>query len=267
MADAGSLVVLFGGSPASAGPLMPAVAGFKRYVQNETQQIAQFEKGAAYKRDIAYFKANISKIKSVDELVKNQRLLKVVLTAFNLQGDVSSPAKIKAVLTSDLSDRNSFANRLIDPRYQQLAREFNVKVNGLSKFKDSAVIADVVSKYAINAYERSLSDINPALRDAAYFLRNIGNVTDIYQILGDKVLRMVVTQALGLPAEIANQSVQKQKQLIEAKLDIKKFRTAATGAPPTEFAISFARKYLAAADASSSSSVSSSYLLTLVRRI
>ena len=39
----------------------------------------------------------------------------------------------------------------------------------------------------------------PALREARYFAKNIGKVTNVYEILGDIVLRKVVTTALGLP--------------------------------------------------------------------
>ena len=67
--------------------------------------------------------------------------------------------------------------------------------------------------------------------DALYFERNAGKIKNGYDILGDNVLRAVVTYTLDLPPQIAVQSVEKQKQLIESKLDIKKFQNdAAIGA-------------------------------------
>jgi hypothetical protein len=128
------------------------------------------------------------------------------------------------------------ANRLVDPRYRQMALAFNFNLVGNVKLKDSTFVSDLVSKFTTNGYEQSLSGVNPALRSAAYFLRNIGNVTDTYQILGDSVLRAVVVQALNLPPEIVNQDVAKQKALIDAKLDIKKFKlpsSATAGATKT----------------------------------
>lgn len=222
--------ILFGGAATTSTPLVSAYTGFKRYVQNEPQQIATYVKTPTYKADVAYFQSHIGKITSADQLTKDPRLLKFVLTAFNLTADAQYPAKVAAVLNSDLTKTSSMANRLIDPRYRQMAQAFNFNMVGPAQLKNPTVLKDLVSKFTTNGYEQSLSDVNPALRTAAYFLRNIGNVTDTYQILGDSVLRSVVVQALNLPPEIVNQSVEKQKKLIDAKLDIKKFALPSSSA-------------------------------------
>jgi hypothetical protein len=227
---------LFGGSTSTSTPLVSAYAGLKRYVLNEPTQIATYTKQPTYQADVAYFKAHIGKVTSADQLTKDPRLLKFVLTAFNLTADAQYPAKVAAVLKSDLTNTSSMANRLVDPRYRQMALAFNFNLVGNVKLKDSTFVSDLVSKFTTNGYEQSLSGVNPALRSAAYFLRNIGNVTDTYQILGDSVLRAVVVQALNLPPEIVNQDVAKQKALIDAKLDIKKFKlpsSATAGATKT----------------------------------
>lgn len=228
MVDIGAL---FGGGGVSL-PTIPALATFKSLVKTENLEIQKYSKTAPVQKDLAYFQAKIGKVTSVDQLVKDPCLLKVIATAYGVEGDLNAPAKLKAVLTSDLSDNGSFANRLIDPRYKKFAAAFDTKINGMTRFKDAAVISNVVTKYVSNAYEKSLGDKNPALREATYFLRNIGNITDTYQILGDKVLRAVVVDALGLPPNIAVQSVEKQKQLIEAKLgDVLKFRATPVSKP------------------------------------
>ncbi len=222
MVDNSMLVSLFGTSSTSSTPMLSALAGFKPYVQNEPQKIADFTKQSSYQKDIGYFKANIGKMKSVDQLVKDPKLVNILLTAFNLQADAQYPAKVKAILTSDLTDKSSYANRLIDPRYQQFARTFNTALLGMTQFSNSSVISDVINKYTTNAYEKSLDNVNPALRSAAYFLRNVGRITDAYNILGDSVLRNVVLTALNLPPEIANMPVEDQRRLIMSKLDITK---------------------------------------------
>lgn len=220
-------LALFGGSVSSStGPTMSAQAGFKPYVQNEPQKIADFTKQSSYQQAVSYFKANIGKAKTVDDVVHDPKLLNFILTAFNLQSDAQYPAKVKAILTSDLSDRTSYANALIDPRYQQFAKEFDVHDLGMTNFQNSASIQDVIDKYTTNSYEASLDNVNPALRSAAYFLRNIGSITDAYNILGDPVFRNVVVTALGLPNTIANLPVQDQRALINSKLDIKKLETS-----------------------------------------
>ena len=225
---------MLGGSVSNSAPTTGALAGFQPYVQNEPQKIADYTKTSAYQRDLTYFKANIGKVKSVDQLVHDPTLLKFILTAFNLQADAQYPGKVAAILNSNLSDQNSYANRLIDPRYQLFAKEFNPQKNGMSSFSDPTVINDVITKYTTNSYEQNLSNVNPALRSAAYFLRNIGNIKDAYNILGDSVFRNVVITALNLPPTIANLPVEDQRKLIMAKLDITKLETSgAAGASGT----------------------------------
>jgi hypothetical protein len=225
MTDNSYLLSLFGTSLSSSSSTMPAVAAYKKYIENEPQEIAKYAGQSTTQQTVAYFKDQIKKITSVDQLTKDPKLLQFVTTAFGLDSDAQYPAKIREVLNSDLTDTNSFANRLVDPRYKAMADELDVKASGLNKLQSDTVIADVVNKYVTNSYEKSLDSVNPALRNAAYFLRNIGNVTDTYQILSDAVLRSVVTDTLHLPAEIANQSVEKQKSLIDARLDITQLET------------------------------------------
>ncbi len=219
-------LAVFGGSVSSStGPTMTAQAGFKPYVQQEPQKIADFTKQSSYQQAVTYFKAHIGKAKSVDDIVHDPKLLNFILTAFNLQADAQYPAKVKAILTSNVNDRTSYANSLIDPRYQQLAKEFNAHDLGMANFQSTATINDVVNKYTTNSYELSLDNVNPALREAAYFLRNIGSITDAYNILGDPVFRTVVETALNLPQTIANLPVEDQRSLIMSKLDITKLET------------------------------------------
>ena len=56
--------------------------------------------------------------------------------------------------------------------------------------------------------------------DAVVFSQRAPSVASTYEILGNAVLRRVVTTALGLPQQIVNQSVEAQRRAIEARLDV-----------------------------------------------
>ena len=228
-----SLLSLFGTSLPSSSPTMTATVGFSIYVQNESQQIAKYSQEATVQQTVSYFKKHISQIKSVDDLTRDPKLLNFVLTAFGLQGAANQPALVAGVLKSDLSKSNSLANELADPRYQQLAKEFNVATFGMSNFSSSQVISDVVNRYLTNAYEGSLDNVNGALHSAAYFLRNIGNVTSAYNILADPVLRNVIQTVTGLPAQIAVLPIQDEANLVNSKIDLKAFQTSGAGSSTT----------------------------------
>lgn len=224
-----NLLSLFGASTSSSQATLPAAAGYQQFVANEDTHIAAYAQKATVAQAVSYFESQISKVKSVTQLTQDPKLLQFITTAFGLDADAQYPAKIAAVLNSNLSDTSSYANSLIDPRYQQLAAEFNVHSNGVASFSNSTVISDVVNRYLTNSYEENIaSTVNPALRDAAYFLRTIGSITSAYGILADPVLRTVVETVTGLPANIAVQPIQDQAALINSKVSLKQLETSST---------------------------------------
>ena len=210
-----------------------AALSFQMLQKNTSQQIAQFGQTAQVMREVEYFKKKAGSIESVDDLIKDRRLMNFALSAFSLESEAQYPGRLKKVLESDLDDNKSLANRLSDNRYREIAGAFDFAKSGMSKLQDAAFLEDLSQKYILNEFEKALGNNNPALREATYFLRNIGNVTSPYDILGDTVLRSVVTFTLNLPSQIAIQSVETQARLIEGRLDLEKFKgvesTAQTG--------------------------------------
>ena len=79
-----------------------------------------------------------------------------------------------------------------------------------------------IDKFLTNEFEKDTGALNPAVRDAFFFLRKINTVENTFGILSDLPLRTIVTGTLRLPPEIARQSVDKQVSLIEAKFDLNK---------------------------------------------
>lgn len=228
LGSSGYLLSLFGGGSSSSTPTISALAGYQPYVANENQKVATYAQQSTVQQAVAYFKANIGNATSVTQITQDPKLFNFVLTAFGLQSDSGEPALIAGVMNSDLTKYNSLANQLLDPRYQQLAKEFNVSVNGMANFSDPTIISDMVNRYLTNAYEYSLDKTNPALQNAAYFLRNIGSATTAYQILGDPVLRNVFETTTGLPATIANQPVQDEARLVNSKVDLSLFASSSS---------------------------------------
>ena len=209
-----------------------AALSFQMLQKNPTQQIAQFGQTAQIMREVEYFKKKAGSLESMDDLIKDRRLMNFALSAFSLDDEAQYPARLKKVLESDLDDNASLANRLSDNRYREIAAAFDYAKSGMDKLQDAAFLEELSQKYVLNEFEKALGNNNPALREATYFLRNIGNVTSPYEILGDNVLRSVVTFTLNLPQQIAVQSVESQARLIEGRLDLDKFKgVESTGRP------------------------------------
>ena len=98
-------------------PVMPAMLGYRMVEASFEKQQAAFRNSAPVKREIDYFKTAIAKVTSADDLVKDYRLFRFVLSAYGLDSQIDAKAFMKKVLTSDLSDAKSFVNKLTDPRF------------------------------------------------------------------------------------------------------------------------------------------------------
>lgn len=76
-------------------------------------------------RDVGSLRERLTQIDSADKLLDDREVLRVVLSSFGLEEDFNNRAFLKQILESDLNDRASFANRLSDSRYSDLASSFN----------------------------------------------------------------------------------------------------------------------------------------------
>jgi len=221
---------------------IPASGLYQRLAKGDpAKQAAQFAQNPAVKKEIEYFRQKAATIKTPEEFFKDQRLMKFALSAYSLEAEQQFPARIKQVMTSDPKDPKALANRMADPRYRDINKDFAFGQTGTANLKLTKFVDKVVEKYVTNEYEKKLGEQNPALREAAYFKRTIGNVTDVYQILGDKVLRGVVFSTLGVPAEVANQSVEKQADLVKKGFKLDKVKDKL-------YVDNFLKRFVAASD-------------------
>jgi hypothetical protein len=87
----------------------------------------------------------LAAVKTADDLLSDPSLLRAALKTFGLQSDSANIFFLQNVLTSDLADANSFANRLSDTRYADMARTFDFH----AKARDNAALtgfADLFSE-------------------------------------------------------------------------------------------------------------------------
>jgi hypothetical protein len=128
-----------------------------------------------------------------------------------------------------------------DPRFQQLAQTLNFKGVGLANLQNSAIQAGITARYNTAAYENDLGNQNPALREAQYFTNNIGNITDIYSVLGDRTLRDVVSTTGNIPLSEAVQDLGSQAQVFSKQFDVSKAKDPA-------YVAKYVQRYLANSD-------------------
>ena len=89
---------------------------YNSIVRNLRQSMTHVAQQTDVSRNAAYYKDNIGKVKTVDDFLKNDRLYQYAMKAYGLEDMTYAKAFMKKVLQSDLSDPNSYANKLVDKR-------------------------------------------------------------------------------------------------------------------------------------------------------
>ena len=219
---ASALGILTGSSGTSAPNAISSLALFKQINKNEAKLRQTFFNRQDVQKDIETFKTKALGFEDIDDLVKDRKTLQVILTAFDLGSEINNPGKIKAILKSDVNDVNSFANRLNDTRFAELAKFVDFNGRGFKSLTTASSQQSLIDKYLQNRFESDVGGANGEIAKAFFFLRNINSITSTAGLLGNMQLRTIATTALRLPPQIASQSLEKQIQLIESKFDVKK---------------------------------------------
>ena len=218
---AAALGILSGGAPGST-PSLSALNLFRQINKNEVKLRENYFNRNDVQQSIETFRAKVSKMEDIDELIKDRKSLQFLLSSFDLDSEINNAGKIKAILKSDVNDQNSFANRLNDKRFAELAKFVNLNKRGLTNLRTASSQQNLIDKFLQNTFEKDVSGQNPDIAKAFHFLRNINNVSTTASLLGTLQLREIVTTALRLPQEIARQSIEKQISMVEAKFDVEK---------------------------------------------
>ncbi len=208
-------------------PLVPltGVAGLRFIERTQEAQQAVFNKAPQMAREIEYFKENIHKAATPDDLVDDFLLRKVALGAFGLSEDVSKKYFIKKVLEEGSEDPDAFSNRLVDTRYRKLAEAFGYG-NILGANVIQSDFADkIVSAYQTQQFEQAVGESDNSIRLAMNFKREISSSaqdgiavdTAWYQIMGNTPLRTVFETAFGLPQSIGALDIEKQLEMFKEK--------------------------------------------------
>ncbi|MBV8613380.1 MAG: DUF1217 domain-containing protein [Acetobacteraceae bacterium] len=213
---------------------------------NQTQDIQATAQQTAVQRAISQFTAAVKSATSVQQLLSNPNFLQVFLTANGLGDQTQYTALAQKALMSNPNDSNSLANQLSNTSWQSAVKTYDFADKGLSVIQQPQVISTIANAYAEETWRQSLDATTPGLSDALTFRQEASGITSVDQILGDPVLRTVVTTALGIPEQIAFQPLEAQEKAISSQLDISKFKDPL-------FVETFTQRYLIAASQQASS--------------
>jgi hypothetical protein len=240
------LQTLYGYGAPAQGSTNP-ISALLQAKTGEKSQVAVIAAQPEVQRDVAQFVKALATAKTPAEFLANPIALKVLLTANGLGAQAGNTALATKTMLSDPSQPNALANKLPDGRWLTLNKTYQFASKGLSVLSDPKTIALITSGYTEVLWRQSLDKTTPGLSNALDFQKRASTITDIDQVLGDPTFRDVITTALGVPKEIAFQTLTAQEDAISRRIDLTKFKDP-------KFIDQFTQMYLIAAQQNASQS-------------
>lgn len=160
----------------------------------------RIKKGAAAATEAQYYQDTIGLVGSVDDLLANQRLLSYALDSVGLDPKIMSNTTLRAVLTSDLLDPDSYANQFTDTRYRDFAAAFSFSADGSVSPGVGAQTAAQVADTVYFNFEAKGAGASPAAATfkANYYESTIASITSVDALLADDKLLTVALIGAGL---------------------------------------------------------------------
>jgi hypothetical protein len=186
-------------------------AGYQMIARDMDKSLQRVKNEPQVDRETQYYLANIGKVKTVDDLINNTRLFNYAMKAYGLEDMDYAKAFMKKVLTSDLSDKNSFANKLTDTRYQAIAKAFNFEADGDGTTTYVPAQKGVTDRYALAAVTAGAMPDDPQLQQqTSDYLKAVVNVKSIDDFLNNDTVYTYAMKAFGLDPSASSKGFIKQ---------------------------------------------------------
>ncbi len=190
----------------------------------EARDLARISKEPDLARTMAQFKQAVEKAPDIKTALRDPRVLAVLGTALGVPEAASQPGLASRALTADTTDKKSLPYQLSDTRWLAMAKTLNLAKNGIAGLRDPKLQATLLDGLKTARRMDELDAQNPGVGDALIFLQKAASAKNSIDVLGNAILRRVVTGALGLPQELAVQSVEAQAKAVDTRLNIAKLQ-------------------------------------------
>jgi hypothetical protein len=192
---------------------------FQAVTRNMSATLARTAAAPQTANETEYYLKHIGEVRSLDAFMADDKLYRYAVKAFGLSEMTYAKGFMRKVLEGGIDKRDSFANRLSDPRYKEFATAFNFARYPTSATSVERAQQGTVDRFIQQAFEEQVGSDNENVRLALYFQRKAPEITNAFQILADPALLKVVQTALGLPKESSSMPIDKQAEIITKKLD------------------------------------------------
>ena len=208
-------------------PVIPTggMAGWRFLERTYDSQYVAFTQSTTLSRDTDYFEANIGKVSTAEDLVKDRRLMQVALGAFGLQDDINNKFFIQKILEDGTVADDALANRLSDPRYKEMSEAFGFGASEIRQTGLSTFGSEIVEKFKRQSFEVAVGEQNETMRIGLYAQRQLSDVasgeesetTKWYSVMGQPPLRALFETAFGLPTAFGQIDIEQQLSTLQDK--------------------------------------------------
>jgi hypothetical protein len=200
--------------------VLTAAANFRIINENLDRTLKTAAARPDVARETAYYLANITKVKSVDDFMANDRLYRYAMKANGLDDMIYAKAFMRKVLKEGIDKSDSFANTLTDKRYRDFVETFNFARNGAATTAFDRTQQGTVDQYNRQIVEEQAGATDEGVRLALYFERKAPTVNSVLGLLADKALLKVTQVAFGFSEATGALDIDKQVAMISKKLNI-----------------------------------------------
>lgn len=208
-------------------PIIPigGLGGWRFLQETYDRQFAAFTQSAQLQRNSDYFRENIGKIETAEELVSDRRLLTVTLAAFGLQDDINSQFFIRKILEEGTTADDALANRFSDPRYAEMSEAFGFGPGEFLKVGQPDFVEAIITRFETIEFEVAAGQQNEAMRFALYAEREMGllanedmsNDAKWFTLMSEPPLRKIMETALGLPQAFGQIDLDQQLSVFQER--------------------------------------------------
>jgi hypothetical protein len=133
---------------------LSGASGWKSLEKTLTKRLDMYARAPDVAREIEYFKANIGKVKTAEDLTKDYRLYSFALRAHGLDSQINSQALMRKVLESDPDSTSSYAYKMTDPKFRDFARSFGFGSSASALNANTEKVEDALLTYIKKEFTR-----------------------------------------------------------------------------------------------------------------
>ena len=150
----------------SFSPVIP-LSGYSGWIflqRTLDSQKQTFVSSAQNQRDQEYFRQNIGKIETAEQLVSDRRLFKVALGAFGLDDDINNRYFMQKVLADGTSEDTALANKLADKSYARFSAAFGFGDGGTPATQTEGFADTILAAYNDRQFEIAVGEQDETMR-------------------------------------------------------------------------------------------------------